>query len=136
MPRNSSLSSTVASLLLEAEATADPIALNSAQDEAKVALKRLRTVNGSFLSNLEYVRALKRARCCRAGLNGSAHDIGWQVSALTEELETALNAIVAFVAESKMPRKQNAAAEFGSQEYSGAPSDDVERSVNMVRFQC
>ena len=47
MPRNSSLSSTVASLLLEAEATADPIALNSAQDEAKVALKRLRTVNAA-----------------------------------------------------------------------------------------
>jgi hypothetical protein len=61
VPRDSALSSTVASLLFEAEATADPLALSSAQGEAKVALKRLRTVNSSFLSNLEYVRG-KRVR--------------------------------------------------------------------------
>ena len=54
------------------------------------------------------------------------------MSALTEELENTLDACVAA---SKMARKQNTVAEVRPQQYSGAPSKDIERSVELVRLQ-
>ena len=55
VPNEGHLTSTITSLLFETVGTReDP--LDDARNEAKEALERLRTVNGSFHSNLDYVR--------------------------------------------------------------------------------
>ena len=65
MPNGGALTSTITALVFKAVGSVHESSLDDARSEANVALKRLRTVNGSFLSNLDYVLFLRKMRACR-----------------------------------------------------------------------